>query len=170
MSDGYTFHVDLTSIMLFAACLGETNKMYYDEEYATKTPVGGVISPPTFPTAASHWNPRAGLRGVRRIPEAPPEPKPAAARRAESTGGGGAAGGNLSRLLHGEQRFAWHKPMRPGMKLSVTTARGKSWTKEGKRGGSMQFSESITEYRDEDGDLVCTATSVGIITGKAVEA
>ena len=34
----------------------------------------------------------------------------------------------------------------------------------------MRFSESITEYRDENGDLVTTAISVGIVTGKAVEA
>ena len=33
----------------------------------------------------------------------------------------------------------------------------------------MHFSESITEFRDENGELVTTAISVGIVTGKAVE-
>jgi hypothetical protein len=33
----------------------------------------------------------------------------------------------------------------------------------------MRFSESVTEYRDERGELVVTATSVGIVTEKAVE-
>jgi acyl dehydratase len=162
MADSFEFPVDLTSIMLFASAIGETNKIYYDEEYAAKTPLGGVIAPPSFPIAAAHWNPDYPLRGVRRIPEPPP-------RDPASGGGGSDAGGGLTRLLHGEQRFAWHKPMRPGMKLVVASRSGKSWSKEGRRGGTMNFSETISEYRDEGGELVCTATSVTIVTGKTVE-
>ena len=77
-------------------------------------------------------------------------------------------GGNLTRVLHGEQRYVYHKPMTPGMRLTVTTHPGKTWEKEGKRGGTMRFSETISEYRDQHGELVTTATSVGIVTGKAV--
>lgn len=168
MSDGYEFPVDRTSIMLFASALGETNRIYYDEEYAAKTPLGGVIAPPSFPIASAHWNPGYGLKGVRRIPAAS-EPAPTAAAEKGGRKSGGRGGGSLARVLHGEQRFTWHKPMRPGMLLTVTSKRGKSWEKQGKRGGTMQFSESITEYRDEDGELVVTATSVGIQTSKAVE-
>ena len=32
----------------------------------------------------------------------------------------------------------------------------------------MNFSESVSEYRDEKGELVVVATSVGIVTEKAV--
>lgn len=167
--DGYRFPVDLTSIMLFASAVGETNPIYYDEEYAAKTPLGRVIAPPSFASAGSHWDPDYFLKGVRRIP--PPKPRPekpkAASGSGDSSGGGG--GGNLSRVLHGEQRFVYHKPMSPGMRLVVTSHPGKSWEKEGKRGGTMRFSETISEYRDEDGELVTTAISVGIVTGKAVE-
>jgi hypothetical protein len=59
--------------------------------------------------------------------------------------------------------------MRVGMRLTVTSRPGKSWEKEGKRGGKLRFTETITEYRDERGELVVAATSVGIITEKAVE-
>jgi hypothetical protein len=55
------------------------------------------------------------------------------------------------------------------MRLRVSTRPGGSWTKEGKRGGQLRFSETVTEYRDERGELVVTATSVGIVTEKAVE-
>jgi len=166
--DGYLFPVDLTSIMLFASAIGETNPIYYDEAYAAKTPLGQVIAPPSFASAGAHWDPDYFLKGVRKIP--PPKPKPAAAASGGSgAGGSGAGGGGLSRVLHGEQRFVYHKPMSPGMRLTVTQHPGKSWEKEGRRGGSMRFSESITEYRDENGDLVTTAISVGIVTGKAVE-
>ncbi len=101
---------------------------------------------------------------MRQIP--PPKPRE---KKASSGGGGGGGGGNLNRILHGEQRYVFHQPMRPGMRLTVTSHPGKSWEKEGKRGGTMRFSETVTEFRDEKGELVTTATSVGIVTGKAVE-
>ena len=164
--DGYEFPVDLTSIMLFASAMGETNPIYYDEEYAAKTPLGHVIAPPSFASASAHWDPDYFLRGVRKIPA--PRKKPPKVRSEKSSKGGG-GGGDLTRVLHGEQRFIYHKPTIPGMRLTVTTLPGKSWEKEGKRGGTMRFSEIISEYRDESGELVTTAISVGIVTGKAVQ-
>jgi acyl dehydratase len=166
MSDGYRFCVDRTGILLFASALGETNPIYWDEEYAKKTPLGGVIAPPTFAVSSAHWDPNYALRGVRKIPAPPPKP-PAATGSPVAQGGGG--GLNLTRVLHGEQRFEYHRPVRPGMALTVTHRAGKSWTKEGKKGGTMRFSESISEFRDENGELVVTATSVGIVTEKAVQ-
>jgi acyl dehydratase len=151
MSDGYRFPVDLTSIMLFASALGETNPVYYDEEHARQTPLGGVIAPPTFSIASAHWNPDYPLRGIREIPARKPataEAKPAIAeaKPAEESEGGGGPG--LTRLLHGEQRFEYHRPLRPGMRLEVTSRPGRSWEKEGRRGGTMRFHETITELRD----------------------
>ncbi len=171
MSDGFTFHVDLTSTMLFASALGETNRIYYDEAYAKQTPLGGVIAPPSFAIASAHWNPRYMLRGVRKIPAAPGGETPPAPAVAESEQGEDSQSGDggLARGLHGEQRFRYHKPLRPGMKLEVTEKRPRSWQKKGRRGGTPRFSEWIAEYRDENGDLVVTATSVGITTSKAVE-
>jgi acyl dehydratase len=164
MARSYRFPVDRTAILTFAAALGETNRIYYDEAYARATPLGGVIAPPTFVAASAHWNPWGGLRGVRRIP-APPD-EPGATRTA---GRARAGGGDTARLLHGEQRYEYHKPLRPGMELEVSSRPGRSWEKAGRRGGQLRFSETITEFRDEDGELVVTATSVAIVTQKAVE-
>lgn len=165
--DGFTFPVDLTTIMLFASALGETNRAYYDDEYARENDLGGVIPPPTFPIAGAVWDPNAGLRGVRQIPAPAPRPeKPESANSSEGEGGGSR---EIGRLLHGEQRFIYHKPLHPGTVLTVTRKPGKRWEKEGKRGGIMRFSENVSEYRDEDGELVVTAIGVGIITGKVVE-
>ncbi|UCE87446.1 MAG: MaoC family dehydratase N-terminal domain-containing protein [Deltaproteobacteria bacterium] len=173
MADDYTFHVDRTAIMLFASALGETNRIYYDEAYAGGTPLGGVVAPPTFAISSAHWDPTYALKGVRRIPAPPPAPEPPARSGGETSGqtSGEARGGpfNLARVLHGEQRFEYHKPMRPGMALRVTRRTGKSWEKQGKRGGKMRFVENVSEYRDAEGELVVTATSVGITTEKAVE-
>jgi len=159
----HEFPVDPTAILTFAAALGETNPIYWDEHYAKATPLGAVIAPPTFAVASAHWNPNHALRGIRRIPSAPAGKE---ARVSESAGDGA----SLLRVLHGEQRFVYHQPIRAGMRLRVATRAGKTWEKEGKRGGRLRFSETITEYRDESGALVVTATSVGIVTEKAVEA
>jgi hypothetical protein len=48
--------------------------------------------------------------------------------------------------------------------LTATTGDGKTWEKEGRRGGKLLFSESITEYRDQNGELVVTARGVGVRT------
>jgi acyl dehydratase len=167
MADDHEFHVDRTGILLFASALGETNPIYYDEKHAKATPLGGVIAPPTFAISSAHWNPDYGLRGVRKIPA--PKPRPPRTEGEAGAGGGGGGGGNLARVLHGEQRFEYHQPIRPGMKLTVTSRPGKTWTKEGKRGGSLRFSETVTELRDEKGELVVTTTSIGVLTEKAVE-
>ena len=160
----YDFPVDRTAILTFAAAIGETNPIYWDAASAQSTPLGDVIAPPTFGVSSAHWNPNYGLRGTRTIPprvEAPPSES-----KARSGGGGG---GSLARVLHGEQRFSYHKPLQPGMALRVTTRPGKAWEKEGKKGGKLKFTETITEYRDAAGELVLVATSVGVLTEKAVE-
>ena len=46
---------------------------------------------------------------------------------------------------------------------------GKTWEKQGRRAGKLVFNEMITEYRDERGELVVTARSVGVRTEKVVE-
>lgn len=161
----FEFPVDRTAILNFAAALGETNPIYWDEEHAKATPLGGVIAPPTFAVASALWNPEAGLRGIRQIPARQVPPGEADAGRP----GGRSGGGGSARLLHGEQRFEYHQPLRAGMRLRVSSRPGRSWEKEGKRGGRLRFRETITELRDEEGVLVVTATSVGIVTEKAVE-
>jgi hypothetical protein len=52
--------------------------------------------------------------------------------------------------------------------LTVTTRPGQRWEKEGKRGGSLKFSEAISEFRNQDGELVVTAIMVGVETGQTV--
>ena len=53
--------------------------------------------------------------------------------------------------------------------LTATNLEGKTWEKEGRRGGKLVFSESITEYRNAKGELVITARGVGVRTEKVVE-
>ena len=40
--------VDRSQIRLFAESIGDSNPLYYDEEYARSTHWGGIVGPPTF--------------------------------------------------------------------------------------------------------------------------
>ena len=53
--------------------------------------------------------------------------------------------------------------------LTANNLPGKTWEKEGRRGGKLVFSESVTEYRDQKGELVITARSVGVRTDRPVD-
>jgi hypothetical protein len=59
--------------------------------------------------------------------------------------------------------------LRAGDVLTGTTKPGETWEKQGRRGGKLVFSESVTEYRDQNGELVVTARGVGVRTEKVVE-
>ncbi len=69
--------------------------------------------------------------------------------------------------LHAEQEFEYHRPVRAGDVLSTAARPGERWEKQG-RSGKLVFSESITEYRDQNGELVVTARSVGVMTERPV--
>jgi hypothetical protein len=63
--------------------------------------------------------------------------------------------------LHAEQYYEFHQPVRVGMVLSATVREGRTWEKSG-RSGVLHFLEQVTEYVDEAGAPVVTATSVGV--------
>lgn len=62
------------------------------------------------------------------------------------------AGLTLSRIVHGEQRFSYHRPVRPGdvltAQLSVESVRSI---------GGAAFIRTVTEIRDQQGEQVVTA-------------
>ena len=155
------FYVEASHIMMFARSIGDANPIFDP----TVTDPGKIVAPPTFAQASAQFDPDYFLR---------PKPgadgwfgsgkEPSGAKRAAGGGGGGGGGG-----LHAEQHFEIHRPLRPGDILTATSGQGKTWEKEGKRGGKLLFSENVTEYRDQNGELVVTARGVGVRTEKVVE-
>ena len=53
--------------------------------------------------------------------------------------------------------------------LTATVKPGRTWEKEGRRAGKLLFAETVTEYRDQSGELVVTARSVGVRTERPVQ-
>lgn len=104
--------------------------------------VADPVIPPTFLTTVSFWSPpgRSVFSKVKM---------------------------DLRRLLHGGQEYTFHGPPPvAGARLSVQTRVDDIYEKEGKRGGTMTFVITVTEFRDEAGTLVAEARSTAIETGK----
>jgi acyl dehydratase len=179
------FPIEAGHVLMFARSIGDPNPVYSDAEQAAATEVGGIIAPPTFVQASAQFDPDYGLRprigrpwfGSGRTPSGVPRPAPSG-----SEGGGAPAegeapaagdrprgGGGGGTGLHAEQHYEYHRPLRAGDVLTATTRPGERWEKQGRRAGVLVFAESVTEYRDQDGELVVTARSVGVRTERAVQ-
>lgn len=152
------FPIEAGHIMMFARSIGDANKIYHDHDYAGTTEAGAIIAPPTFVQASAQFDPDYFLRPKIGQEWFGSAKGPTGITQRESGGGGGGGG------LHAEQRYEYHQPLKAGDVLTATSKAGKTWEKEGRRGGKMTFSESVTEYRNESGELVVTATSVGVRT------
>ena len=158
------FPVEAGHILLFARSIGDENVVYTDEDAAKATEAGGIIAPPTFVQASAQFDPNYGLRPKIGQPWFGSGKNPTG-RVASAGGGGGGNGGGL----HAEQHYEYHRPLRAGDVLTSETKPGKTWEKEGRRSGKLVFSESVTEYRDQKGELVVTARGVGVRTERPVE-
>ena len=153
-----TFPVEAGHIMLFARAIGDTNPVYHDADAAQKSEAGGIIAPPTFPQAVAQFDPDYPLRWRPGQPWFGSGKTATGVERASSSGG-----------LHAEQHFEYHRALRPGDVLTVETRPGETWERESKRAGKLTFRERIAEYRDQHGELVVTARSVGVTTERPVD-
>lgn len=100
------------------------------------------VIPPTFLTTTSFW--------------APPGRSVFARIRLD-----------LRRVLHGGQEYTFYgPPPRAGTTLTVQTRVADVFEKQGRRGGTMTFVVTVTEFRDPTGRLVAEARSTVIETGR----
>ena len=155
------FPVEASHILMFARSVGDYNEIYADEEYAKTTEPGSVIAPPTFVQASAQFDPDYFLRPKPGKPWFGSGKEPTGVKKESGSGGGGG--------LHAEQHYEYHRHPKPGDILTATEKPGKKWEKQGKRSGKLLFSETVTEYRDQNGELVVTARSVGVQTERPVD-
>ena len=157
------FPVEAGHIMMFARAVGDDNPIYQSPEQAKNTAPGHMIAPPTFVQSVAQFEPDYPLR--------PQVGKPWFGSGKSATGLtlGAISPASTAGVLHAEQHFEYHRHPRPGDVLTVTRAPGKTWEKESPRAGKLSFSETVTQYRDQAGELVVTARSVGVRTERPVE-
>jgi hypothetical protein len=141
-----TFPVEAGAILCFARAVGDPHPAYAGP---------GAPAPPTFTQAAAHFDPDNEYR------PRPGEPWMGSGRTASGTGGRLPGDGGAP-VLHAEQSYEYHRPLVAGDVVTVTVTPGASWEKAG-RSGRLAFTETVTEYRDADGELVVTARSVAVV-------
>jgi hypothetical protein len=146
-----TFPVEATHIMMFRRSIGDYS--------VPDTGLEKAAAPPTFPRAVAQFDADYVLRPKPGVDWFGSGKAPSGIKGKPATSGG----------LHAEQHFEFMRPIRPGDVLTVTEKKGKTWEKESKRAGKMMFSETVAEYRDQKGELVCISRSVGVRTERPVD-
>jgi N-terminal half of MaoC dehydratase len=142
MADNVQFPIEAGHVMLFRRAVG-----YPDADASTAVP-------PTFAIASAQFDPDYPLRPT------PGEPWFGSGKNPTSAAPSGGSGDGPP-ALHAEQHFTYHRPIRIGETLTVSSEPGESWEREG-RAGLLKFSERFTHYRDADGNDVVTGRSVGV--------
>ena len=130
------YEVGRAKIAEFADALGDTDPVHRDPAAARAAGHPDVIAPPTFAIVVT--------LGAADVVLADPEVEL-----------------DYSRVVHGEQRFTHHRPIRAGDRLVATT------TIDAAR--SVAGNDLLTARVDlatEDGEAVCTATSMLVARGE----
>ena len=133
-----TYEVGREHLRRFAEAIGDTNPAYTDPEAARALGHPDVIAPPTYLTVLNF---RFALEG----PVADPE-----------------LGLDYSRVVHGEQRFEHHRPVRAGDVLRLV-----SRIEDIKDAGRNELIAMRLEVTDADGDPVATLRSTIVSRGTA---
>jgi acyl dehydratase len=134
------YEVGREKIREFADAIGDPNPIYRDPAAAQALGHPDVIAPPTFPVVLSL--PASSV--VVRDPE---------------------LGADFSRLVHGEQRFVYQRPVRAGDVLQV-----RSTLEAIRTAGENDILTTRGEVFTVDGELVVTAVSTVVLRGAAAVA
>jgi acyl dehydratase len=129
------YEVGRAKLAEFATAIGSDDPVHRDPEAARAAGHADVIAPPTFAIAVT-------LEAAMVVLDDPD------------------VGIDYSRVVHGEQRFTHHRPIRAGDRLVATT------TIDAAR--SVAGNDLLTARVDlatEDGEPVCTATSMLVARG-----
>jgi len=133
----YAVTVERGKIKEFARALGDANPLYLDDRVGAASEWGDLIAPPTFSVTFRDEaaDTAAFLREL---------------------------GTDISRILHGEQEFELHRPIRAGETFVCRPKLTDIYEKSGKS-GAMAFVVRETYVTDKDGELVATLRGVTVV-------
>ena len=159
MTEEIRMPIEASHIMMFARAICDDNPIYRDPKYGEESEPHSIIAPPTFVRAVAQFDPNHELRlksGKKWF---------GSGKNASGLGGKAPSSGGL----HAEQHFEYHRHLKPGDQLSVTSRNGDTWEKESRRAGKLKFAETVHEFRDQSGELAITMRSIVMHTEKPVE-
>ena len=131
-TEPFLVEVEKGAIRKFAAAIGDSNPIYRDEAAARAQGFPGIVAPPTFPVS---FIPPRELPWMRDL--------------------------DFKRILAGEQRFDYARPVLAGDLLSCRVTFVGVDRKEG-RSGSMELLRSAVTGEDADGNRVFTHSKVTV--------
>jgi N-terminal half of MaoC dehydratase len=148
------FPIEAGQVLAFARAIGDGDPQYARVAETAAGDLSDVVPPPTFVQASAHFDPEYPLR-----------PRPGVPWFGSGSGPGETNA--EARLLHAEQHFEYHRPLRVGDVLTAVVTDGGTWERTGRRGGKLKFTEQVTVYTDAAGEPVITVRLVGVLTEKA---
>ncbi|MBF4162716.1 FAS1-like dehydratase domain-containing protein [Nocardioides acrostichi] len=152
------FPVEAGHVLQFARAIGDPSPVYVDPEAARAAGLEAIPAPPTFAMASAHFDPEYPLR---------PNPgRPWIGSADTATGYGPDDVDELASMLYAEQHFEYHRPLMVGDVLTGAERAGDTWTKQGRRGGELRFTEVITDFVDQSGAPVVTSRTVSVSTAR----
>ena len=141
-----TVVIERAPVSNFAAAVKDANPVYSDPRAAAAAGFDAIPVPPTFPFAWHHWGAFA---------EVQPEGAGATHPMVEAIGALMANGGLI---LHGEQEFIYHRQPLVGDVLTAHGSVRDVYEKTSSSGKTMTFVVTDTQWRDQNGTPVVTAT------------
>jgi acyl dehydratase len=132
----YTVTVERGRIKDFARAIGDANPLYLDDAVGAASPWGDVIAPPTFLTTFRDENDTGTM--LRDL------------------------GVDIGRVLHGEQEFEIHRPIKPGETFLCRSKILDIYEKTGKS-GSMAFVVREMTATDSTNEIVATSRHITVV-------
>ncbi|PXY32148.1 MaoC family dehydratase N-terminal domain-containing protein [Prauserella muralis] len=131
-----TYEVSREKIAEFADAIDDDSALYRDAGAAKAAGYPDVIAPPTFLTIIN----LAAINAIVADPE---------------------LGLDYSRMVHGDQRFTHHRPVRAGDRLQLTTYIDDIFARAGN-----DFLNVRADIVTEDGEPVCTTHAQLVVRGQ----
>lgn len=142
------FSVERGKVAEFARAIRDPADVYLDEQAARDAGYETIPAPPTF--ARTSFFPRYRPAGIdHRL--------------------GFDLGFDRSRVVHGQQRYEYERPLYVGDTLTGDTTLEEVSRRDGRAGGTMTFAVLRTDFTDNSGEHVLSDYNTRIETGQAIE-
>jgi acyl dehydratase len=139
VSEPRVIEVEKGQLRFFAKATNETNPIYFDEEAAKAAGHPALPAPPTFVFSLALGAP---------------------AKRGNILDAENGMGVDMRRILHGEQRFDYHRQIYAGDRVTLVTTTSEIYDK---KGGALEFIAQDTTATNDAGDLLVTMRVVTVV-------
>lgn len=139
VSEPRVIDVEKGQLRFFAKATNETNPIYFDEEAAKAAGHPALPAPPTFVFSLALGAPAI------------------CGNILDAENGMGV---DMRRILHGEQRFEYHRPIYAGDRVTLITTTSEIYDK---KGGALEFIAQDTTATNDAGELLVTMRVVTVV-------